>query len=298
MPLPAAVSAYPPETMLALSPAQLTFAMRTITDDCLPWLEAHADDDYLDDVLAFRAWAQQITEKVRRSGGRRPRARLDARLDARDLAVRADRALGLVIRRLQALGKIRSHAHSAEPGAVQLKDLGIGTEHISRLIYAVTDDVSDEEFEAALAAARERHDTSRNCIGDQFRARNGTSIERRRDRVIAMAEQGMSSYEIARAVNTTPFSVRTSLARYGVEVAGDTSPAPAPKGRAVTVRRDAVESVDQQLYALTLLMDRATGLHKQIDASEAQRFHDSLTRGRRSLHSLIKHLKERSNAHA
>lgn len=92
----------------------------------------------------------------------------DAELTAAEIVRRAERGLGLAIRKGQAEGTIRTQGvtnyrpgqHIGVANVLSPVDVAPNTNERSD-VYAVTDNVSDEQFEDAITAAREEKNMSR-----------------------------------------------------------------------------------------------------------------------------------------
>lgn len=165
------------------------------------------------------------------------------RLDAEEIMRRADRAIGVAIRRGQADGTIRrSGRHRPEtagtPSAtdyISKNELYPGGNGRSTGLYQLTDGVTDEAFEAALAAARAEGSLSRVAVGRHLLAaqvpadtdgphpgdRSFAAIGQRLDVLRVMANDGCTSHQIGDRLGRSPHYVRELARREGIVISGD-----------------------------------------------------------------------------
>jgi hypothetical protein len=232
----------------------------------------------------------------------------DAQLAAAEIVRRAERGIGVAIRRGQAAGQIRRRgdhggARMAGNGAgktiskpgpsdfaspVELRGNGAG-------IYHLTDGVSDEDFEEAVAAAKAEQDLSRANIvrkirqrrspappgpGGQVPAADSTSAvagQLSRDLIARHAAAGMSSRQIAGLLGIDAHQVRDITREHGMDI-----PADAVVGR--TRRPDANRIVRQTTHALEgLAMSVALADPADLDPEQAAEWAASLGRSIRVL---------------
>lgn len=132
------------------------------------WLTMALDRDAeIGDLAEFKGQAETIrVYTVQKQLGK------DAELAASELVRRAQRGIGLAIRAAQEAGEVRAAGQSGGPQSsyvragklVQVDQAGDTTlkspkdfvpgDELARRIYPMTDGVSDEDFEAGLAAAK------------------------------------------------------------------------------------------------------------------------------------------------
>jgi len=104
----------------------------------------------------------------------------DMQLDAAEFVRRAERGLGVAIREGQERGEIRKHYASRAQGQqgplkspMEFATKGelVGRDNGGEGIYAMTDDVSDAQFEEALTEAREEGNLSRANVARKSKAK-------------------------------------------------------------------------------------------------------------------------------
>jgi hypothetical protein len=241
----------------------------------------------------------------------------DAQLAAAEIVRRAERGIGLAIRRGQQNGKIRRRGDHGEraggdsddntisrPGPAnyattgELRGNGAG-------IYHMTDGVSDEDFEEALAEAKTEQDLSRANVvrkirrrrasspgpGEQIPApadRSPTAAQARRKLIGDLAGRGMSSRQIADQLGIGDHRVRAVAREHGIAI-----PADAVIGR--TRRHDSSRIVRQTAHALEgLVMGVDLADPTALDPAEAAAWAASITRSTRALSRFARHIKEAS----
>lgn len=163
----------------------------------------------------------------------------DAELAATEIVRRAERRIGQLIREGQEAGAIRSRATSArkQPGDSGLiSPTEIVPEHElggnGGGIYAMTDGVSDEEFEDAIDEAKAEKNLSRANVvrkiknpspdpsTDDVMDRLGrTNVAHRTEQIRERAARGMTARQIAGDIGITETTVRDYARRAGVDLA-------------------------------------------------------------------------------
>jgi hypothetical protein len=239
----------------------------------------------------------------------------DAQLAAAEIVRRAERGIGVAIRRGQQNGAIRrrgDHGGRAagngdgntiyRPGPAdyattgELRGNGAG-------IYHMTDGVSDEDFEEALAKAKAEQDLSRANVvrkiwqrrssspgsGEQIPApadRSSAAAQARRKLIGELAGRGMSSRQIADQLGIGDDRVRAVARAHGIAI-----PADAVLGR--TRRLDSSRIVRQTVHALEgLVMGVELADPAELDPAEAAAWAASITRSARALSRFSRQIKE------
>lgn len=183
----------PPITNLAtfegLDDADRAHTIGKLIVEVHDWL-AKADDDKTPvwEFSSTRAYAADLVTAITRLS-----LNTDLRLDALLVLRLAERAVGKAVRRDQAAGELGSlatnnpgHNQHQNPPAKKLPSptpyVGIGT--TAHLIYQMTDNVTDAQFNAALQQAKSEGRLSRaNVVRKIIEARTGKKIDTRRDLV-------------------------------------------------------------------------------------------------------------------
>lgn len=244
----------------------------------------------------------------------------DAELSAAEIVRRAERGIGLAIRKGQQTGEIRRRGERgpakkdgadntsfSKPGPAdfapdaELRSNGAG-------IYHLTDDVSDEQFDRAVATARTEGNLSRANVVRHVQAqrpgeetampqatvdavtvafdRSAKGAEIRRARIREMAEAGHSSTQIGAAIGILPETVRSIAREHGIRM-------PAEEVLARTRRHDSNRIVRETVHALEgLAMGLELVEYTDLDPSEIEHWADSLTTSVRAINRLIKQIKK------
>jgi hypothetical protein len=266
-------------------------------------LEEALEQGQIEQIAEVKSQAEAVrVYTVQRQLGR------DAQLAAAEIVRRAERGIGVAIRRGQAAGQIRRRgdhggARMAGNGAgktiskpgpsdfaspVELRGNGAG-------IYHLTDGVSDEDFEDAVAAAKAEQDLSRANIVRKIRQRrspappepgrqvpatdskSAVAGQPSRDLIARHAAAGMSSRQIAGRLGIDARQVRGIAREHGIAI-----PADAVVGR--TRRPDANRIVRQTAHALEgLAMSVALADPADLDPAEAAEWAASMARSIRVL---------------
>lgn len=170
----------------------------------------------------------------------------DAELSATEIVRRAERGIGLAIRKGQEAGEIRGPHQGRlanQHGSTELirspaEFASTGELHGSGStagIYEMTDQVSDQEFDEAVATARDEKNLSRANVVRKVRARkappgewipdpgdnHGDAPVQRRRLIRAWAGEGYSSRQISQRLSMRDDVVRRIAREMGVEITAD-----------------------------------------------------------------------------
>lgn len=149
-----------------LDPAAREVAVTGMLDQARQWLErAKESTTPAQDVAQFKAFVATVAEAAKQK-----KLSEDIQLDAVEMVRRSERALGVAIRQGQEAGDIRVTGQGG--GDPRFVDPGRDTNRMSPTslfahktemvqTYAVTDGVTDDQFDAALAEAKEEGNLSR-----------------------------------------------------------------------------------------------------------------------------------------
>jgi hypothetical protein len=242
----------------------------------------------------------------------------DAQLAAAEIVRRAERGIGLAIRRGQHNGQIARRGdrggcgapgvRGGDPGATRGEHLdspaGFFRNDKERAdCYAMADGVSDADFENALGQAKGDGDLSRANVVRNIRQRHGhppvsggpvtdptdrspEATTRRRDLIGEFARGGMSSRQIGERLGIADEWVRQVAREHGIEIRAD-----AVLGRAR--RPDPARIVRETVHALEGL---AIGVQLAdpagLDPAEAAQHAASMTRSIRALSRFVRQVKE------
>jgi hypothetical protein len=275
-------------------------------------LEEALEQGQIEQIAEVKSQAEAVrVYTVQRQLGR------DAQLAAAEIVRRAERGIGVAIRRGQAAGQIRrrgDHGSArmtgngggktiSKPGPsdfaspVELRGNGAG-------IYHLTDGVSDEDFEEAVAAAKAEQDLSRANIvrkirqrrspaspgpGGQVPAADSTSAvpgQSSRDLIARYAASGMTSRQIAGQLGIGARQVRGIAREHGIAI-----PADAVVGR--TRRPDANRIVRHTTHAMEgLAMSVALADPADLDPAEAAEWAASLAHSIRVLSRFLAQMRK------
>jgi hypothetical protein len=241
----------------------------------------------------------------------------DAQLAAAEIVRRAERGIGLSIRRGQQSGEIAKRGdrgsrgapgiHGGNPGDRRGDHLGSPAEFFRHGderadAYAMTDGVSDTDFEGALGEAKAEGNLSRANVVRKIRQRRGNpssggqvpdpadrspeAATRRRELIGEFAASGMSSRQIGDRLGIGDDRVRQVAREHGIDIRAD-----AVLGR--TRRPDSNRIVRETVHALEgLAMSVELADPAGLDFAEAAEWAASMTRSIRALSKFLRRVKE------
>jgi hypothetical protein len=245
----------------------------------------------------------------------------EAELAAAEIVRRAERGIGLAIRRAQQQGRIARRGDrgsrgapgvcGGNPGDTRGDHLGSAQRFFKHPgeragAYAMADGATDGEFEDALTAARAEGNLSRANVVRKIRqagrpaagcgvlvpATGGGSAAGggdRRELIAAYAAHGMSSHQIAARLGMSAHRVRELARQHGITIAADVV-----TGR--TRRHDPNRIVCQTAHALEgLAMGVQLADPAGLDPGQASEWAASFSRSLRVLAKFARQLKEVSN---
>jgi hypothetical protein len=283
------------------------------------WLREALEQGQIEQVAELRSQAEAVrVYTAQKQLGK------DAQLAAAEIVRRAERGIGVAIRRGQAAGEIsRRGGHggnqhrraptetvasgfcTARPSdyatAAELTGNGAG-------IYQLTDGVCDAEFEAALAAAKAEADLSRANVVRKVRGHRdpapggapgraapgpgtgagaGESSPRCRELIGELAARGMTSVQIGARLGISDQRVRQLARQHQIAIVAD-----AVAGRR---RLDSTRIARQTVHALEgLAMGVELADLAEIDPAQVPAWTGSLARSLRVLSRFARQLKEAS----
>lgn len=250
------------------------------------WLAQALDHGDLDGLVETKAQAEVIRVfTVQKELGR------DAQLAAAEIVRRAERGIGVAIRRGQEAGEIRKRGRHAIPvvnrNCVSPEQFATTSELSGNDagIYHMTDGVSDDEFEAAIAEAKAEGNLTRANLVRKVR---GQPAQKDRWQTAAeLAARGATVDQIADAIGITGhYHIRTQLAARGVDIPADITRNTQRRIDSDRIVASTVDTLDGLTQGLRYV-DYAELDHDQIDG-----WVTSLDRSLRSLNRLRKRLKE------
>lgn len=183
-------------------------------------------------------------------------------LDALEMVRRAERGVGQAIRKGQAEGAINSGANSArirygilDRNSVPASPSTVAPNAEERHhIYAMTDGVTDEQFDAAIEDAKAEENVSRANVVRKIRGFANTGVvtrKQRAEKISELAERGHTRTAIADKLGIHLATVANIAKEYGVDIPADS----------VTKRTVGLKSND--------LLERAVGMAETLSRSVA-----------------------------
>jgi hypothetical protein len=242
----------------------------------------------------------------------------DAQLAAAEIVRRAERGIGVAIRRGQHDGQIAKPGDRGGRGAPGVRGGNPGDARGDHLdspagffrngkeradTYAMTDGVSDADFEDALGQAKSDRDLSRANVVRKIRQRRGTpptmgdsvpdpadrpaeSAARRRELIGEFAAHGLSSAQIGERLGIGGDQVRQIAREHQITIRAD-----AVLGR--TRRLDPNRIVREAVHALEgLAMSVELADPARLDPDQAAAWAASMTRSIRALSKFTRRIKE------
>jgi hypothetical protein len=285
----------------------------TACEQATAWLQEALEHGGIEQIAEIKSQAEAV-----RAYTAQKQLGKDAQLAAAEIVRRAERGIGLAIRRGQQNGHIARRGDRGSRGAPGVQGGNPGDRRGDHLgspagffrhgderadTYAMTDGVCDTDFEDALGEARAEGNLSRANVVRKIRQRRdhqrapGGEIPdpadrsqeaagRRRELIGAFAASGMSSRQIGERLGIGDDRVRQVAREHGIGVRAD-----AVLGR--TRRPDSARIVRETAHALEGLalgveLADPTGL----DLAEAAAWAASMTRSIRALSTFARQLKE------
>jgi hypothetical protein len=182
------------------------------------WLAAALAGDDMERISEIKSQAEAIrVYTIQRQLGK------DAELSAAEIVRRAERCIGLAIRKGQAEGRIntrgdqRSDQHREKTLVSPSVYLAPGDATVNA--YAMADNVSDEAFEAAIGEAKAEGNLSRaNVVRKVTRVSSNSD---RWDRLAGLAAEGHSSHQIATILGVSRETVMVRAKKIGLSIHAD-----------------------------------------------------------------------------
>lgn len=271
------------------------------------WLREVLDHGDIDQIVEVKSQAEAIrVYTMQKNLGK------DAELSAQEVVRRAERGIGVAIRRGQEAGEIRgkgqgrlTHQHGgtelikSPADFVSVHELnGSGS---SAGIYDMTDDVSDGDFNNAVEAAKDEGNLSRASVVRKVRARkaqgddgwvpdpgdnHGDAPVQRRRLIRAWAGQGYSSRQMSELLGMRDDVIRRIAREMGIEITADQFVTGTRRHDSSRIVRETVHSLEGLVMGLDLA-DLS-----QIDPGEAKGWAASLSDSTRRLNRFLRQLKE------
>ena len=269
------------------------------------WLRAALEHGEIEQIAEIKSRAEAVrVYTTQKQLGK------DAQLAATEIVRRAERGIGLAIRRGQQTGEIAKRGdrgsrgapgvHGGNPGARRgehLESPGSFFQHADERAdaYAMTDGVSDIDFDNALGEARAEGNLSRANVVRKIRQSRSTAPpgpggqatgQPPGELIARHAAAGMSSEQIAGLLGITSHQAREAAREHGIDI-----PADAVAGR--TRRPDANRIVRETAHALEgLVMSVALADPADLDPAQAAECAASLARSIRVLSQFLAQMRK------
>lgn len=229
----------------------------------------------------------------------------DAELAAAEIVRRAERGIGLSIRKGQDTGTIASPhmnlryaATSADVQDVNIRSVPEVTGGMERStlteVYAVTDDVSDEQFDEAVEEAKAEGNLSRanviRAVARKKIVRHGNGNDVTAERVAQarqLAQEGNTTAQIAEVLRYSVKGCQEFLRRYGITVPAD---AVMPRSKKRLDSNRIVNGTVEAVVGIGALHDQI--VWGDLDTDQCSYWVSSLNEAIRSLTTLRNNLKE------
>ena len=277
------------------------------------WLREALEHGEIEQIAEIRSQAEAIRVYTAQK-----RLGTDAQLAAAEIVRRAERGIGVAIRRGQQNGEIAKRGdrggrgvagvYGGNPGARRGEHLGSSGSYFRHDderadSYAMTDGVSDTDFEDAIGEAKTEGNLSRANVVRKIRQQRRTPSDpdehvpdptdwspeaaARRIKLIAeSAARGMSSGQIGERLGIGDDRVRQVAREHGIGIRAD-----AVLGRAR--RLDSNRIVRETAHALEgLVMGVELADPAGLDTAEAAEWAASMTRSIRLLSKFVRQIKE------
>lgn len=205
------------------------------------WLQEVLDHGDIDQIIEVKSQAEAIrVYTMQKNLGK------DAELSAQEIVRRAERGIGVAIRRGQEGGSIVKHGHRLKEELVDnesnprpVTDFASHSELSGNSqqpgFYDLADGVPDEQFEEAVGEARAEGNLSRANVARKVRSRkprpeewipepgdnHGDAPVQRRRLIRAWAGEGYSSRQISQRLSMRDDVVRRIAREIGVEITAD-----------------------------------------------------------------------------
>lgn len=281
------VSVATADEIATLPPADRAVMVTHALHESKQWLAVATKGTDPTPIVEFKAWAATVAEMTKQK-----RLASDIQADALEMLRRAERGIGQAVRNGQEAGEIpnrggwSSDGRPRETSITADSFLPHGQERSE--VYAMTDDVSDEQFEDALAEARDEGNLSRKNVVRKVKNETGKRTrDQLADEIAKHALSGMASAQIAKKVGVTEEWVRQTARDYDIDIPADRSLNRTRRVDSIRVARETVMALDALASSVGLITDLS-----ELDPREAEQWTASLDQSIRALNRLKKKIKE------
>lgn len=290
----------------ALPREQQELAVTMMLDQAKQWLDrAMESTNPAREVSEFKAFVATVAE-----ASKQKKLSEDIQLDATEMVRRAERALGVAIRKGQDAGEIAGRRDNPgpqrdyerngqtirvdqirEPKKVSPTEFFTNAQQANET-YAMTDDVTDEQFEALLTEAKEEGNLSRANIVRKASAVASTWREQHEAKwakVAELAEQRLTSAQIAKRVGMSERGMRDAAKDRGITFPADEYVRNTRRINGIDVMERTVSSLEVNQTSLELVD------FDDITPEQAAEWLQRLTEPLRAINRMKTRLKEISN---
>lgn len=269
-----------------LDPQSREVAVTSMLSEARQWL-AHAveatEPKRISEFKAFMATVAETTKQLNLSK--------DIQLDALEMVRRAERGVGKAIRSGQAEGTVATRGSKLQ-SAVKPTDLLTNAEMFGDQrggggngVYAITDGVSDDEFDTALEAAKEEKNMSRANVVRKLRSKSADPGDRW-DEVRDLAQQGWTSEQLAKKYGYSRTGLLKAAASRDIDFPADQSVGRSRRIDPNRVMRETVDAIASHVGNFDLVN------YDDLNPEEAQEWVDSLTQSIKALSKARNQIKE------
>lgn len=268
------------------------------------WLREVLDHGDIDQIVEVKSQAEAIrVYTMQKNLGK------DAQLAAAEIVRRAERGMGIAIRRGQEAGEIRRKGDDTRTDLDRETNLVSPRSYFSNGdewhdTYTMTDGVSDERFDKAIGEARAEGNLSRANVVRKVRSggrpaassgadwipepgdSHGEAPVQRRKLIRAWAGQGYSSRQMSEFLGMRDDGIRKIAREMDVEITADTAIGRTRNLDSSRIVRETVHGLEGFVMGLELVD------FGQLDPGEAHDWAASLADSTRKLNRFIRQLKE------
>lgn len=274
------------------------------------WLADALEHGEIDQIVELKSQAEAIrVYTAQKQLGK------DAELSAAEIVRRAERGIGLAIRKGQEAGEIRNRGERGPISADYVRVRGGREESVQAEqrqpttclkpsptdfvtpaelfgarrdgIYAMTDDVTDDQFESALSEGKAEGNLARaNVVRKVRAAKESAAVSDRPSLIASLAGKGYSSRQISAQIGVRDDTVREVAQRNGIEIPADAVMARTKKFDSNRIVRETVHTLEGLAMGLDLVVP------SDLDRAEIADWSKSLTDSIRAVNRLIKQMKE------
>lgn len=277
----------------ALGPQAREAAVTHMLSEARAWL-AHAVESTSPQTIAnFKAQMATVAEATKQLNLSK-----EIQLDAQEMVRRAERGVGQAIRKGQADGTVTSRGvrenyggpgwslTRSNPDLVSAGEI-LPTGEDRAQTYAVTDGVTDDQFDAAIDAAKGEGNLSRANVVRKVRdikAGGPETRDQRARKIAELAASGHSTRQIAPLVGIGEQAVAHIIRDYGIDVPADQFTKNRRRIKSSEVVENVIATIEAAIFSLEL-----------INPSEVQGDQiDSLIQSTNALRKAVNKIKESS----